>query len=86
MTTIKESSRAHLTLVLVFHVIPRRAFVGDPRTIPYTSVKYGGVSSNSTIIEATKFASLHNQTCSLGPDDRSLIDLGMSYHQLMIRT
>jgi hypothetical protein len=33
--------------------------VGGPDTIPYTSVKYGGVSSNSAIVEATKFAGPH---------------------------
>jgi hypothetical protein len=30
--TIKESSRAHLTLVHVFHVMSRRASMGGPHT------------------------------------------------------
>jgi hypothetical protein len=58
-TTIKELSRAHLTLMHVFHVIPRWAFVGSPRTIPYTSCGYGRVSSNLVSIDATKFAGPH---------------------------
>jgi hypothetical protein len=31
---IKEMTMAHLMLVHVFHVIPRRASVGGPYTIP----------------------------------------------------
>jgi hypothetical protein len=56
---IKESSWAHLTLVLVFHTIHQWAFVGGPHTIPYTSVRYGRVSSNSVTVEATKFTVPH---------------------------
>jgi hypothetical protein len=57
--TIKESSRAHRTLVQVFHVIPRRASVGGPHTIPMSSVKYSGVPSNSAAVKATKFTGPH---------------------------
>jgi hypothetical protein len=59
MMTIKESSRAHLTLMHVFHVIPRRASVGGPHTIPYTSKMYGMVLSNSVNVKATKFVEPH---------------------------
>jgi hypothetical protein len=57
--TIKELSWAHRTLVHVFHVIPRRASVGGPHTIPMSPVKYGGVSSNLATVEATKFVGSH---------------------------
>jgi hypothetical protein len=57
--TIKESSRAHRTLVQVFHVIPRRASVGGPHTITLSSVKYSGVPSISATVKATKFAGPH---------------------------
>jgi hypothetical protein len=57
--TIKELSQAHRTLVQVFHVIPRRASVGGPHTIPMLSVKYSGVLPNSAIVKATKFAGPH---------------------------
>jgi hypothetical protein len=57
--TIKELSQAHLTLVHVFHAILQRASIGGSCTIPYTPVKYGGVSSNSATVEATKFAGPH---------------------------
>jgi hypothetical protein len=55
-TTIIESSRAHCTLVQVFHAIPHQASVGGTHTIPKSPVKYSGVSSNSATVEATKFA------------------------------
>jgi acyl-[acyl carrier protein]--UDP-N-acetylglucosamine O-acyltransferase len=58
-TTIKESSRAPLTLLHVFNAIPRRASVGGPHTIPYTFMRYGRVSSNSATIEATNTAGIN---------------------------
>jgi hypothetical protein len=58
-TTIRESSRAHLSLVHVLHVIPRRAFVGGPHTIPYTPWRYGRVLSNSATVDANKFMGPH---------------------------
>jgi hypothetical protein len=60
MTTTKESSWAHLTQVHVFHVIPHPGLsVGGPCTIPYTPERYGRVLSNSSTMEATKFAGSH---------------------------
>jgi hypothetical protein len=57
MTMTKESSWAHLTLVHVFHAIPHSGLsVGGPCTIPYTPKRYGRVSSNSAINEATKYS------------------------------
>jgi hypothetical protein len=53
--TIKELSQTHLTLVHVLHTIPRRASVGGPHTI----LMYTLEVSNSTTIEATKFAGPH---------------------------
>jgi hypothetical protein len=58
MTTIKESSWVHLTLVQVIHVIPQWASEGAPTISQYTFIKYVGVSSNSTTVEATKFVRL----------------------------
>jgi hypothetical protein len=57
--TIKELSRAHRTLVQVFHVIPGRASMSGSHTIPKSPVKYSGVSSNSVTVEATKFVGPH---------------------------
>jgi hypothetical protein len=54
--TMKESSRAHRTLVQVFQAIPQRASVDGPHTILMSSIKYSGVPSNSVTAEATKFA------------------------------
>jgi hypothetical protein len=67
---------------------PRRAVRGGPNTVPMSSVKYSGVSSNSAIVEDTKFAGPHKsrmrqyitQFCSPGPNDRSLIDTDGGYH------
>ncbi len=59
MMSIKESSQAHLMLVQVFHAIPRWASVGRPTLSHCTPVRYGGVSSNSATVEATKFAGPH---------------------------
>jgi hypothetical protein len=55
-----------------------------------TPMKYDGVTSTSMTVEATQFAGpqeisyapVHNQTCSPGLDDRSLINLGGGYHDL----
>jgi hypothetical protein len=58
-TTIKQSSRVHHILVLVFHMIPCGASVGGLHTIPMSFMKYSGVSSNSTTVEAIKFAGPH---------------------------
>jgi hypothetical protein len=59
-TMIKELSRAHLTLVHIFHTIPHSGLsVGGPCTIPYTPERYGRVLSNSVTDEATKFAWSH---------------------------
>jgi hypothetical protein len=56
----KESSRAHLTLVHVFHmVLYSGPSVSGPCTIPYTPERYGRVSSSSATDEATKFAGPH---------------------------
>jgi hypothetical protein len=57
--TIKELSRAHLTLVHVFHAIPRQASVVGPHTRPYTSERYGRVSSTSMTVEAIMFVGPH---------------------------
>jgi hypothetical protein len=55
--TIKESSRAHLTVVHVFHAY---ASVDTPWVAHALScaspVRYGRVSSNSMTVEASKFA------------------------------
>jgi hypothetical protein len=59
-TTIKESSRAHLTLVHVFHAY---ASVDTPWTAHALSrvspVRYGRVSSNSATVKASKFVRPH---------------------------
>jgi hypothetical protein len=60
MTTTKESSQAHLTLVHVFHTISCSGLsMGGTCTIPYTPKRYDRVSSNLATDEATKFAGLH---------------------------
>jgi hypothetical protein len=62
--TIIELSWAHLTLVDVFHVIPRQAPVCGPCTILYTPERYGRVLSNSATVEATKFVGPHKSRMS----------------------
>jgi hypothetical protein len=60
ISTIEESVQAHLTLVRVFHVKPQWAIGGWP--IHYRILhhcRYGGIASNSTTIDATKFTGPH---------------------------
>jgi hypothetical protein len=57
--TIKESSRPHRTLVPSSTWKPRRVIRGGLNTIPMSSVKYSGVSSNSATVNATKFVGPH---------------------------
>jgi hypothetical protein len=57
--TIKESSWAHHTLVLSYMWKPHRVVRGGSNTIPMSSMKYSGVSSNSVTVEDTKFAGPH---------------------------
>jgi hypothetical protein len=74
--TIKETIRAHLTLMHVFHGIPSWASVGGLYTIPLSSWRYGGIASVSVTNEATKFVGPHKScmrqyiihACSLGPN------------------
>jgi hypothetical protein len=56
--TIKESSRPHRTLEPSSMRKPRWVVRGWLNTIPMSSVKYSGVSSNSATLEATKFVGL----------------------------
>jgi hypothetical protein len=81
--TIKESSQAHLTLVHVFHVIPRWASVGGPHTIPDTPWRYGGVSSTliSLLDPINPYVPVHNQcVITRAQPTQSLIDTGGGYH------
>jgi hypothetical protein len=60
VATIKESVGSHLSLVHVLHAIPLQAIHGWP--IHYPSIHHcmsGEVSSNSVIIEDTKFVGPH---------------------------
>jgi hypothetical protein len=86
--TIKELTRAHLTLVHVFHAY---ASADTPWTAHalsrVSSVRYGRVSSNPVTVEASKFVGPQScmrqyttQTCSPGSDDQSLTDIGGGYH------
>jgi hypothetical protein len=57
---IKETIWAHVTLVHVFHAIPRWVSVGDSCTIPSKHhCRYGGIAFVSVTYEATKFAGPH---------------------------
>jgi hypothetical protein len=62
--------------------------MGDPHTITKSPVKYGGVSSNSATVEATKFMRpnkfcirqyIINVCCNKAQPMWSLIDTGGSY-------
>jgi hypothetical protein len=87
---IKESSRAHLTQVHVFHAIPHSGLsVSGSCTISYTSDRDGRVSSNLATDEATMFAGLHKSRrrqyitkCLFirAQPTRALIDTGGGYH------
>jgi hypothetical protein len=87
--TVKEMSRAHLTLVHVFHAYASVHTPWVAHTLShFTPIRYGMIASVSTAHEATQFAGAHKisyalvktQTCSSGPDDRSLTDTGEGYH------
>jgi hypothetical protein len=89
VTTIKESSRAHHTLVQVFHTLPHQVYVGGPHTIPKSPMKYGGVSSNLATVEATKLAGPHksrmcqyiiNACCNRAQPTGSLTDISGGYN------
>jgi hypothetical protein len=89
MMTIKESSRVLPRPSAIFHAKISMGSSWVTRTLSLcTSVKRGKVSSNSTTVKATKFVGPHKsrmcqyttQSCSPGPDDRSLIDTGRGYH------
>jgi hypothetical protein len=57
--TIKESSQAHRTVLSSSTRNLAGYSMGGPNTIPMSSMKYSGVSSNSATIEATKFVESH---------------------------
>jgi hypothetical protein len=60
MTTIKESSRAHLTLVHIFHAYASADTPWTAHALSRVSpVRYGRVSSNSATVEASKFTRPH---------------------------
>jgi hypothetical protein len=82
MTTIKESSRVHLTLVYVFHVYASADTPWVAHALSRVSpMRYGRVSSKSATVEASKFAGpkkipyapVHNsKLIHLDPTDVSL--------------
>jgi hypothetical protein len=78
-TTIKESSRAHLTLVHVFHAY---ASMDTPWTAHALSrvspMRYGRVSSNSATDEASKFAGPHKITYAPVHNSNLLIEVRRS--------
>jgi hypothetical protein len=92
---IKEMIRAHLTLVHVFHVIPRWASMGGPHP-PHpsalswcTPIRYGSITSISVTHDATKFAGpqkipyapVHNQSLFIRTQPTwALINIGGGYH------
>jgi hypothetical protein len=86
---VKETIRSHRTLVHVFHAY---ASMDTPCVVHalshFTPIRYGRITSVSAAHEATQFVGPHKsrmhqyttQTCSSGPDDRSLTDTGGGYH------
>jgi hypothetical protein len=86
---IKETIRAHLTLVHIFHVY---VSVNTPWVAHalshFTSVRYGRIAFVSAAHEATQFAGphkipyapVHNSNLLTGLDDQSLTDTGEGYH------
>jgi hypothetical protein len=87
--TIKETIRAHLTLVHIFHVYASTDTLWMAHALShYTPIRYGRITSVSA---AHKDTSLRDpikscmrqyttQTCSPGPDDQSLTDTSGGYH------
>jgi hypothetical protein len=87
--TIKETIRAHLTLVHVFHVYASVDTLWVVDTLfHFTPIRYGRIASVSVAHEATQFvgphkipyAPVHNSNLLSGPDDRSLTDTSRGYH------
>jgi hypothetical protein len=84
----KSQAKSYLTQVHVFHAIPRWASVGGPCTISmYTlEVWYGIIQlgdPRSYYVCGTPWISyvpIHNQNCSPGLSDQSLINTGEGYH------
>jgi hypothetical protein len=56
---IKETIRAHLTLVHIFHTIPWWASVGGPCTILMYTWRYGRIAFISATHKASKFVGPH---------------------------
>jgi hypothetical protein len=87
--TIKETIRAHLTLVHVFHAY---ASVDTPWVAHalshYTPVRYGRIASVSAAHDATQFGDSICLACAitfqmlvhLDPTDAALNDIGGGYH------
>jgi hypothetical protein len=86
---VKETIRAHLTLVHVFHAYASMDTPWVAHALShFTSVKYGSIAFISVAHEATQFAGpiksrmrqYTTQTCSPRSDDQSLTDTGGGYH------
>jgi hypothetical protein len=86
---VKETIRAHLTLVHVFHAYASANTPWVAHALShFTPVRYGRTTSVLAAHEATQlvgphkipYASVHNSNLLTGPDDQSLIDTGGGYH------
>jgi hypothetical protein len=75
---IKETIRAHLTLVHVFHAYSSADIAWVAHALShYTSVRYGGIASISEAHDATQFGVpyvpymlVHSTACSFRPNRR----------------
>jgi hypothetical protein len=88
MTRSKSRARSYLTLVPSSTRMPRQTHRGWPDTIPYNihkEVRYRPTQRHTKLLSLWNPIKSHmsqyiTQTCSSGPDDRSLTDTGGSYH------
>jgi hypothetical protein len=88
-TTIKESSRAHLTLVSSSTRMPRWTYCGWPRHYPilhpWSRVGYRPTQRSSKLLclrdpIKSRMSQYTAQTCSPGSNNQSLTDTGGGYH------
>jgi hypothetical protein len=88
MTRSKSQAGSYLTLVPSSMCIPRRTHRGWPNTIPYNihkEVRYCPTRWHTKLLNLwdpikSRMSQYITQTCSSGPDDRSLTNAGGGYH------
>jgi hypothetical protein len=87
-TWSKSRVGSYLTLVPSFTCMPQQTHRGQPDTIPYNirkEVRYCPTQWHMKLLslwdsKKSRMRQYTTQSCSLGPDDRSITDIGERYH------